>query len=243
MDAFQFSTMNALMLGHFSAVLRVSSVLEHGSVGLGTFEGLDGEAIIIDGEIYNGLPGGKIRSVALGEKMAFGVVAPFQIAGTVFQTKSVADMETLKKRVDEVRMAECKSNNYICFARIDGVFDRITVRSCSKQTVPYKPLFEVAKSQVETTKDNVEGTLLGFWFPKYMEGINLPGWHFHFISRDLKSFGGHCLECSLKNGMISTKRVEHLELVLPTDIAFEKLDFDQDLREKTASVEGKSQRK
>ena len=94
-------------------------------------------------------------------------------------------------------------------------------------------MYEVAKSQVETTRNNVEGTLIGFWFPKYMESINLPGWHFHFISADRKTFGGHCLECSLKSG---------LDLRLPEDSYFEKMDFNQDLREKTASVEGKSQK-
>lgn len=242
MGAFQFSTMNALMLGHFGPLFKVSEVLERGSVGLGTFEGLDGEAIILDGKVFNGLPGGKIRPALPDERIAFGVVTPFQIAGTVFQAKSIPNIELLKKRADEVRIAECKSDNYICFARIDGVFDKIVVRSCFKQTPPYKTMFEVAKSQVETTKENVEGTLLGFWFPKYMEGINLPGWHFHFISRDLKSFGGHCLDCSLKSGIISAKRIDGLSIVLPTDESFEKLDFNQDLREKTALVEGKRQK-
>ena len=48
MNAYQFSTMNALMLGHFESAEKVKDALEHGLVGIGTYEGLNGEAIIID---------------------------------------------------------------------------------------------------------------------------------------------------------------------------------------------------
>ncbi len=242
MNAYQFSTMNALMLGHYEAAEKVKDALEHGLVGIGTYEGLNGEAIIIDGCAYNGLPGGEIKQMDVETGMAFGIVAPVQMMGTVFQQKSVLNLVSLKERADEVRKAECKSDNFICFARIDGVFDSVTVRSCHQQNEPYAPMYEVAKSQVETTKNDVEGTLIGFWFPKYMESINLPGWHFHFISADRKTFGGHCLECSLKSGLIGGKKITGLDLRLPEDSSFEKMDFNQDLREKTASVEGKSQK-
>lgn len=242
MIAYQISTMNALMLGHFEGVAHVKEVLAKGGFGLGTYEGLDGEAILLDGKAYKGLPGGEIREAAPKEKMAFGVVAPFQMAGTVFQAKSIPSIEELKERIDEVRRAECKSDNYLCFARVDGLFQSVTVRSCAKETPPYRTMFLASKDQVETTKEGVEGTLLGFWFPAFMEGINLTGWHFHFISRDRKSLGGHCLSCSLESGLIGAKKIAGLNLLLPSDEPFEKLDFNQDLKDQTALVEGKSQR-
>lgn len=242
MKVFQFSTMNALMLGHFEGFKSVSEVLDHGSFGIGTYEGLNGEAIILNGHAYNGLPGGEVIEMDGDEKMAFGMVAEFETAGTVFQQKAVASIDELKKYADEVRIAECKSDNYICIARVDGVFDSVMVRSCIKQEAPYSPMYEVAKNQAETTAENIEGTLIGFWFPKYMEGTNLPGWHFHFISSDKKSFGGHCLACSLKSGMISAKKIRSLDLRLPDDDSFKNMDFNQDLKAKVASVEGESQK-
>lgn len=121
MNAYQFSTMNALMLGHYESAEKVKDALEHGLVGIGTYEGLNGEAIIIDGCAYNGLPGGEIKQMDVETGMAFGIVAPVQMMGTVFQQKSVLNLVSLKERADEVRKAECKSDNFICFARIDGV--------------------------------------------------------------------------------------------------------------------------
>ena len=39
----------------------------------------------------------------------------------------------------------------------------------------------------------VDGTMLGFRFPEYAEGIEVSGWHLHFISED-RSRGGHVLD-------------------------------------------------
>lgn len=242
MKVIQFSTMNALMLGHFEGFESVSDVIEHGNCGIGTYEGLNGESIIIDGHAYNGLPGGGVVEADDDERMAFGMIVEFETAGTVFQQKDVSSIEELKKYADEVRLAECKSDNYPCVARIDGVFDSVMVRSCSKQEPPYSPMYEVAKNQVESTMEDIEGTMIGFWFPRYMEGTNLSGWHFHFISKDRKTFGGHCLSCSLKSGMISARKISQVDLRLPEDTSYEEMDFDKDISDKVASVEGESQR-
>lgn len=48
-------------------------------------------------------------------------------------------------------------------------------------------------NQVEWEKDNVTGTIVAVYYPDYMDGINTPGWHLHFLSED-HSFGRHLLE-------------------------------------------------
>lgn len=239
----QFSTMSALMLGRFDAAVTVKRVLSCGTLGVGTFEGLDGEALIIDGKAYNGLPGGEVIPVGNDIGMAFATVADFTMFGTLFQVLDVTDVNELKNRADEVRRAECGSDNYPCVCRIDGTFLSVTVRSCKKQPKPYRTLFEVAKDQVEATKENLDGTIIGIYFPKGFGGVNLPGWHFHFISRDRKSFGGHVLACALKIGNIGCKKQLDYRLVLPDDQAYRSLDLAKDISKETASVEGESQKK
>jgi acetolactate decarboxylase len=49
---YQISTSSALVEGVYSGSVCSSVLLEHGDFGLGTFEDLDGEMVILDGQIY-----------------------------------------------------------------------------------------------------------------------------------------------------------------------------------------------
>ena len=46
---FQASTLNALMLGNFDETVKVKDFLRQADTGIGTYTGLDGEAIFEDG--------------------------------------------------------------------------------------------------------------------------------------------------------------------------------------------------
>ncbi len=35
--------------------------------------------------------------------------------------------------------------------------------------------------------ENIRGSLVGVYFPDYLDGINMPGWHLHFLSEDTYS--------------------------------------------------------
>ena len=77
--------------------------------------------------------------------------------------------------------------------RVDGRFDSVRARSVPRQEPPYRPLTEVVGEQQVFELAEVEGTLVGFRFPDYAEGIEVSGWHLHFISDD-RSQGGHVLD-------------------------------------------------
>ena len=49
---YQVSTLQALALGYSRSVVTVGELLRHGDTGLGTFEDVDGEMIVIDGNCY-----------------------------------------------------------------------------------------------------------------------------------------------------------------------------------------------
>jgi acetolactate decarboxylase len=51
---YQVSTATALVEGIYQGAVRVGTLREHGDLGLGTFEDLDGEMVIVDG--HSGLP-------------------------------------------------------------------------------------------------------------------------------------------------------------------------------------------
>ncbi|HZO77342.1 MAG TPA: acetolactate decarboxylase [Solirubrobacteraceae bacterium] len=49
---FQTSTIEALLGGAFDGDLPLSELLQHGDLGLGTLNGLDGELVVIDGHAW-----------------------------------------------------------------------------------------------------------------------------------------------------------------------------------------------
>ena len=57
---YQVSTLQALMLGYSRSVITVSELLSHGNTGLGTFEDVDGEMIVLDGTCYRATESGNV---------------------------------------------------------------------------------------------------------------------------------------------------------------------------------------
>ena len=57
---FQVSTLQALMLGYTKSVITVDELLTHGDIGLGTFEHVNGEMIVLDGHCYQAKSDGAI---------------------------------------------------------------------------------------------------------------------------------------------------------------------------------------
>jgi acetolactate decarboxylase len=71
----------------------------------------------------------------------------------------------------------------------------------------------------------VEGTLVGFWFPEYVGGVNIPGFHLHFISAD-ETKAGHVLEFEAANLKLEIDQSSGLEFDLPETEAFKTEIFD-----------------
>ena len=50
---YQHGTLAQLVARQMSGTITVAEMLEHGDTGIGTFEGLNGEAIFLNGEAYH----------------------------------------------------------------------------------------------------------------------------------------------------------------------------------------------
>jgi hypothetical protein len=60
---YQVSTATALVEGIYEGAVQVSTLRNHGDLGLGTFEGLDGEMVIVDGHFFQVRGDGSVREV------------------------------------------------------------------------------------------------------------------------------------------------------------------------------------
>jgi acetolactate decarboxylase len=101
--------------------------------------------------------------------------------------------------------------------RIDGDFDDIGLRSVARQTPPYPPLVDVVAHQSTWHVPSARGTLLGFRFPDATAGVEVPGYHLHFISDD-RTTGGHVLSLNLRHGTVAVDYCEDLHVALPAGV-------------------------
>lgn len=185
---FQASTIGALLEGAYDGDLSFAELADHGDLGLGTLNGLDGEMIALDGRFYRADVDGRVAEVDAVERTPFAVVTRFE--PTVDErVEGPVEHEALLARLDELIPAGTAS----CAIRLDGRFDLVRARSVPRQRQPYRPLIEVVAEQHVFELRDVTGTMLGFRFPDYVEGIEVSGFHLHFIDED-RSRGGHVLD-------------------------------------------------
>jgi acetolactate decarboxylase len=184
---FQASTIGALLEGAYEGDLNFAELAEHGDLGLGTLNGLDGEMIALDGSFYRADVDGAVSEVDGGERTPFAVVTRFEPTVDV-EVEGPLEHAELLVRLDELIPADAAT----CAIRLDGTFDLVRARSVPRQSPPYRPLTEVVLEQHVFELTEVAGTMLGFRFPDYAEGIEVSGYHLHFLSED-RERGGHVL--------------------------------------------------
>lgn len=224
-EVFQASTLDALLEGVYDGEITFGELKKHGDFGLGTFDALDGEMLAFDGQFYQVKSDGSVHEVRDEQKTPFAAVLFFQPT-TRRAIEETLDFPGLEERIDR----RLPTKNIFYALRIDGFFPRMTTRSVPRQTRPYPPLVEVAKSQPIFKLENVGGTMVGFRFPDYASGFNVPGYHLHFLSED-KTCGGHVLDFSLDPGaLLSIDPAANFHLELPKSKDFMNADLEKDHR-------------
>jgi acetolactate decarboxylase len=184
---FQASTIGALLEGAYDGDLTFAELAEHGDLGLGTLNGLDGEMIGLDGRFYRADVDGAVGEVDGEAQTPFAVVTRFEPAIDVARDGPFGH-DALLSWLDELLPVDAVS----CAVRIDGHFDLVKARSVPRQHLPYRPLTAVVAEQHVFELRDMAGTMLGFRFPDYVEGIEVSGYHLHFLSED-RARGGHVL--------------------------------------------------
>jgi acetolactate decarboxylase len=219
---FQASTIGALLDGAYDGDLSLAELAAHGDLGLGTLNGLDGEMIALDGRFYRADVDGAVSEVAAGTMTPFAVVTRFEPTIDT-RVDGTLDHDGLLAKLDELIPADAPS----CAIRLDGRFDFVRARSVPRQQPPYRPLTEVVAEQHVFELRDVEGTMLGFRFPDYAEGIEVAGYHLHFIDAERRR-GGHVLG-SRSNGprcRLDPSSELHVELPPNVDLADPDLAAD-----------------
>lgn len=227
----QTSTIAALLDGAYDGDLTLGELLEEGDLGLGTTNGLDGELIVLDGRCFRAKVDGSIEPLDTDVKTPFAVVADFDPTVEA-ELSGPLDLDRMTAEIDLLRPAGTAA----CAVKVDGEFASITVRSVPRQQPPYRPLTEVISDQQVFELGRSSGTMVGFRFPDYAEGIEVGGWHLHFID-DERTVGGHVMELDLVAGRVQLDPSNELHAEMPPGIDLGSLDSDRGIADRIASVE------
>jgi acetolactate decarboxylase len=222
---FQAATIRALLDGAYEGDVTFAELAEHGDHGLGTLNGLDGEMVAVDGRFFRADSDGWISEVPKEAKTPFAVMVWFSPTITTALERPCATEELLSA-LDGCIPPEIDS----CAVRIDGEFERVRARSVPRQTPPYRPLTEVIADQTVFDISDVEGTIVGFRFPDYAEGVEVSGWHLHFIDAARRR-GGHVLECSTRRAEAAIDPSDSLRVELPRGVDLEGSELAASTRE------------
>jgi acetolactate decarboxylase len=232
---YQVSTIDALLAGVYQPAATVGQLLARGDFGLGTFAALDGELIALDGRVYQAASDGQVREMPAETGTPFMAVTRFD-ADQTFRLNGPMDLEGFQAEVER----RLPSPNLFYAVKVEARFARIRYRSVPRQQAPYPPLAEVAAQQLLFEQGAVDGTLVGFWCPEFVEGVNVPGFHLHFLSAD-RTQGGHLLGFELIQAEVELDHTAGWELRLPEIAPYLEADLAADRSAELTLVEqGKS---
>ena len=222
---YQVSTLNALALGYTRKVVTVDELLRHGSIGLGTFESVDGEMIVLDGRCYRATDDGSVIEVDEEKGVSFASVT-FLRKQRNFDIENITNVDALKSFLD-LRIEENFGLNSMHVIRIDGTFEMIDARSENAYNAHHVELKNILKTNQKSFKfENITGTLVCLYHPDFMQGINAAGWHFHFISSD-RTKGGHVFDLRFRKASAILDKVSKIEIQLPKEPAFDTYSLTQ----------------
>lgn len=224
-EAFQTSTLAALLDARYDGDVTIGELGRHGDLGLGTFDALDGELAMIDGEVWRADADGHLSRPAPDTGTPFAVVTAFEPDARIAVGAAV-EHEALVALIEEHVPA------HGCAAlRFDGRLELVHARSVPRQAKPYRPLAEVANDQHVFDIADTAGSLVGFRFPAEAGGVNLPGYHLHAVTDD-RTRGGHVLRARVGPGTLAVDHLDDLHMELPPGIALPDGPADADTVER-----------
>ena len=237
MDAmmFQVSTLQSLALGYTRAVMTVGELMQHGETGLGTFEDVNGEMIAIDGKCYRAMDDGTVAEAGDERGVPFASVA-YMDNCREFELSGNYTMESLKAELNN-RIEEDFGLNSMHVIQIHGTFEKIYARS----ELPYRAHHVTLKDMLDITQSSFEfsditGSLVGVYYPDYMDGINAAGWHLHFVNEE-RNKGGHVYEIKMSTGKVRLAKKTRIDIQLPKDPAFDTYSLKSASKDEIKHVE------
>lgn len=216
----QFSTFESVLKGIYDGEFTVAQLKQAGNFGMGTFNHLDGEMVVLDGVVYQARSNGQVEAVKDDTQLPFANVVDFQPELDAVIPPGL-DFPALGLALDE----NLPSLNMFYAARIDANFPYIKIRTVPRQEPPYRPLTQVVQDQVISEFADMAGTLVIVRMPQFLGYLGSTGYHMHFISQD-RTKAGHVLALTTPSARASIDFVSGFRMELPQNDTFLNAPLD-----------------
>ncbi len=206
-DSIYFASLNGnIQSGQYDGIIQVKELLRHGDFGIGNEEKLKSEVVVLDGVAYGAKADGNASALSGNASVSYAVVKFFR-ADTALIFKEELSYKELKKKLDSLM----NGNSFVAI-KVTGSFLKLKYRNFYRQEKPYKPLQEALFNTLN--KENIQGTMVGYYTPNADAIVSNPRYQFHVISSD-KMTGGRVLDATILNGKIEVDYSEQLFVTLP----------------------------
>jgi acetolactate decarboxylase len=204
----QVGTYDYLVQPDYDGLAPVSAVVGESTIGLGTFDRLDGELVMIGGVVYRVGTDGVPRKASMKRSTPWFEGVRF-IPQTSMRLAEGTECSALVPLINEL----ATTDGGMVAVRLSGTFTTLTARSVPAQSQPYPPLADVVATQTVFPLEDVRATLVGFRTGSDLLGVGAPGLHLHGLTKALDA-GGHILGCTTGPGVrLSIQRTRGVRLV------------------------------
>jgi acetolactate decarboxylase len=205
---YQFSVLETLNLANYDGGIGIRQLLKHGDFGVGTYSGLNGEMIVLDGKPYRADETGTIHLMKGQDATPFACVTHFRPTRKL-SFPTVRSLQTLQADIQKYFLPG------IPYAiRVTGLCSVLKARSFPAQVSPYRPLPDLIPTQRTFEWRDRRATLVGFFMPSYVGKVNAPGFHFHTVTEDKKN-GGHTLDAEIQDATVEMMPIDRYEVEFP----------------------------
>ncbi|OPY41075.1 MAG: Alpha-acetolactate decarboxylase [Methanoregulaceae archaeon PtaU1.Bin222] len=228
---YQVSTIDALLQGSYEGFVPYAEFKKHGDFGISTFDSLDGEMIAFEGKFFQIRADGKVIEVTNEMTTPFGSI-------TYFSPDYYVPVVYASNITDFARQVEAvlPSKNYMYAVFMRGEFPYMETRSIPRQERPYPRMVDASANQSVFTFYNTSGVVVGFWTPELVEGLNVPGFHLHYLTDD-RTGGGHIQNFIVDNVTVELDLTPQFTIVLPTEGSFSVAELSGNLSSDLETVE------
>ncbi|MBC9912168.1 acetolactate decarboxylase [Chitinophaga varians] len=223
---------SALIGGLYDGFYPYTALKQHGDFGLGAPDKLDGEIMIYQGKIYQTQHTGKTFPV--DDKQ----LTPFCMVHFFHADKKIVLHQTLDKTALFHYLDSILTNvNGMYAVHISGKFSYIKTRAFPPvQEHEHTPLAAMLDKQQFFEFKQVQGDLIGYRLPYFMDNTNISGYHFHYLSAQ-KDAGGHIIDLRTDDITIEIDTLDSYTIKVPVTNDFNHFDFKKNREEDIKSVE------
>ena len=187
--AVQVGTYDYLLSPDFDGLVSARAASAGLTLGLGTFDRLDGELVLVGGVLY------RVGTDGTPTEVTDDRTTPF-FEGVRFRARASVPVPpgTTCAAMGPLVTAAAGTSAGMVAVRVRGTFSALVTRSVEAQPLPYPSLAQAVAGQTVFPLGQRRAVLVGFWTGPDLLGVGAPGLHLHGVTAD-RTVGGHVLSC------------------------------------------------